>query len=175
MKSSSHERTPAFMTVDIKRSRKCVYNIKVRCSEREEARWEPSRQISHVEMCRFNGVKLFGGGTLKGSFGCICDEETDHCMGGSLMCFEIEEERDGQLVPVESHDALLICRGGETSGTKTDASANWPRTVAEQGTEQDETNSIDAEREVLRGILKKQIPRTHRPGGIGLAALLYFC
>ena len=113
MKSFSHERTFALMTVDIEKSRERVYNIKLRLSDREGATWEPPHQISHVEMCRFNGVRLFGGGTLKGSFGCSCSEDTYHCMGDGLIFFEIEEQRGDQMVPMETHDALLICETPE--------------------------------------------------------------
>ena len=111
MRSTLHERTGAFTKVYINKSEEHVYNIKLRLSEREEARWEPLHQISHVEMCRFNGVKLFDGGTLKSDFGCSCSEATNHCMDDDLIFFEVEEELEGQLVSgsKRSHDALLSC------------------------------------------------------------------
>ena len=119
MKSFSHERTPAPMTVDIEKSQEHVYNIKLRLSDREGATWETPRQISHIEMCRFNGVRLFDDGTLKGGFGCRCDGETDHCMNDGMIFFEIEEGHNGQLVSVRRHDALLICHGDRISGSRT--------------------------------------------------------
>ena len=115
VKDRLHERTPALMKVDIEKSQEHVYDIKLRLSDREGAAWEPPHQISHVEMCRLNGVKLLDGGTLKGGFGCSCsDEETLHCMHGRLIFFELEEHHRGQQVLKGSHDALLFCNGNET-------------------------------------------------------------
>ena len=128
MRSTLHERTGASMKVYINKSEEHVYNIKLRLSKREEARWEPPHKkvrlsereearwdalhkISHVEMCRSNGVKQFDGGTLKSGFRCSCSEGTNHCMDDPLIFFEVEEEREGQLVSgsKRSHDALLSC------------------------------------------------------------------
>ena len=124
MKTFSHERTPALMTVDIEKSQQHIYNIKVRLSEREEAAWEPTRQISHVEMCKFNGVKLFDGGTLKGDFGCSCADDKQQCLGDGLVFFEIEDQ-----LPI-SHDALLLCRN-ETAVLGVDSVEIKRRTLAE--------------------------------------------
>ena len=95
-------------------------------------------------MCRFNGVRLFGGGTLKGSFGCSCSEDAYHCMGDGLIFFEIEEQRGDQMVLMETHDALMICKSPGASGT-------WDGTAVE---EQDTNNNIDPKKAELR----KEIP-----------------
>ena len=119
MKNCSHERTDAFMKVDIEKSQQHIYNIKVRLSEGEGASWEPTRQISHVEMCKFNGVKLFDGGTLKGDFGCSCADDTRHCKGDGLIFFEIEKNyQQGRI----SHDALLMCNRNNSAESKNDFS-----------------------------------------------------
>ena len=118
MKFGEHKRTPAFTKVDIGINQKYIYNIKLRLQEGAE--WDPPRQISHVEMCRSNGVKQFDGGTLKGSFGCSCGKDTHHCMDDELIFFEIEKECGGQQVLMRTHDALVSCTGnGAFGGAKT--------------------------------------------------------
>ena len=177
MKSSLHQRTPAFMKVAIETSQNYVYNIHVRLSDREGATWEPTRQISHVELCRFNGVKLFDEGTLKGNFGCSCAEQTHHCMDDGLIFFEVEKMQASKQVWLRRHDALLICNGSHAQDSRREAAKNQLRNVNEEELAQDlvkeqfpkkqEINKDDAEKAELRRILKREIPRSHRPGSAG--------
>ena len=133
MESKSHERTPVSTEVYLQKSHESVYNIKVRLSDKEGATWESPGQISHIEMCRSNGVKRFHG-TLKGSFGCSCGEGSCGEGHDGLIFIKIE----GPETEHKPDDALLICTGEKISGVTRNDSA--PGVLLHQEQKSDNNN-----------------------------------
>ena len=107
--------------------------------------WESPGKISHIEMCRSNGVKRFKG-TLKGSFGCSCGEGSCGEGHDGLVFFDIEGH--------DPDDALLLCKGDKIS----DASRNDVALGVRRGSEEDKKD--------LKEIIIAELTKTANHGAI---------
>ena len=157
------EKTTAITTLNLKQSADCTYNVSVRLSGNSEAGWD-TRWTSHLKMCERNGFMDLAtldqnSGYIEGEFGCGChSDDLQHCRRAADLAVKIEEKRGDQpLVKSLLNKTDLDCQEQQLSR---------PVLPGSMPDEQDTVCVVDADREALRRVLKKQIPKTHRPGDV---------
>jgi hypothetical protein len=97
-----HEKTAAVMEHDIN---KCdTYTVSVRLNKFME---QKKKTISHIDMCKYNGVRQLDG-QIKEMFDCKCvaEEETQHCNRPQQIYIKVEE--NGSL-ETDEYDNNLHC------------------------------------------------------------------
>jgi hypothetical protein len=88
-----HSPTVATTEQNIEKCEKATYDISVKILERTQ--FPTVHKISHLDLCKYNGVKQLGG-SIQGSFGCCTEHQ--HCNEHRQIFIETKDMSNGMQV-----------------------------------------------------------------------------
>ena len=114
---AKHDRevpSDAVITQDIDKSHDIAYTISIqlRMDESESGKGE-KREISHLEMCKYGGIRKLGGLVMQ-TLACGCEKGIpEHCGRSDAAVFlQIEEKRLDRVIKTDSSSFSLHCEHG---------------------------------------------------------------